>query len=407
MAFYDYINESVDDSFFLEATIESYMIRDSIYPVVEAILKTPEGDRRFRKIIGEFIDRNNKKLHTAGPQYMIAFTDRDKQNYYDLFKLEPTKIKKTLKEALNLVNNQASWRLILDNPIYTVFFCVNRYYAKAKDSAGLNLSLAAMALAMYPSMFHKYFPYEPNPEIMRYTIDNLSNKFIIKKTNHVFGLLMATIQQCFKFHEKMIAEGSDASCVNYIMRIRNAYNSSMKKIASEFHENHKKNLTVHTSVDSFDDNAVVDVENDTNKVSLATINIINSLLTSGVDVRLAEAAARGSQVSISDIRNYLHIIVQESHVDEMSSLIESIIFLFLYQMKKNIRDINSRAFLEFGLALYKKTNSNDENIVNIKNILDKWSQIVGLNKSFSRVATLINYKRALYMFFILAIQKYN
>lgn len=408
MAFYEYVTESVDDDmFFLEATGTSYMIRDSIYPVIEAILKTPDGDRRFRKIIGEFIDRNNAKLHTAGPQYMIAFTDRDKQNYYELFKLDPNSIKKTLKEALNLVNNQASWRLILDNPIYTVFFCVNRYYAKVKDAAGLNLSLAAMALAMYPSMFHKYFPYEPNPEIMRYTIDNLSNKFIIKKTNHIFGLLMATIQQCYKFHEKMIADGSDASCVNYIMRIRNAYNSSMKKIASEFHNNHKKNLTVHTSIDAFDDNAVVDVENDTNKVDVATLHIVNTLLTSGVDLRLAEAAARGSQVSVSDVRNYLHIIVQEEHMEEMSGFIESIIFLFLYQMKKSIRDINTKAFLEFCLALYKKTNSNDKNILNIKGTLDKWAQIVGLNKSFSREATLINYKRALYMFFVLAIQKYN
>ena len=89
MASYEYVTESVDDDmFFLEATGTSYMIRDSIYPVIEAILKTPDGDRRFRKIIGEFIDRNNAKLHTAGPQYMIAFTDRDKQNYYDLFKLE-------------------------------------------------------------------------------------------------------------------------------------------------------------------------------------------------------------------------------------------------------------------------------------------------------------------------------
>lgn len=406
MALYEFIDESVDESFFIEATGTSKMILDSIYPSVEKVLSTPEGDRKFRKIIGEFIDRNNSKLHTAGPQYMIAFTDRDKQNYFDLFNLDPAQIKSVLKSALNLVNDKASWKLILDNPIYTVFFCVNRYYAKAKNATSLNLSLAAMALAMYPSMFHKYFPYEPNEDVMRYTIDNLSNKFIIKKTNHVFGLLMATIQQCYKFHERMIADGTDAACVNYIMRIRNAYNSSMKKIANEFHNNHNKNLTVHTAVDAFDDNAIVDIENDSNKVQVVTDQIVNTLLTSGIDLRLAEAAARGSQVSISDVRNYLHIIIQQDHVDEMTSFIESIIFLFLYQMKKSIRDINSKSFLEFCLALYKKTNSNDKNILNIKNTLDKWSQIVGLNKSFSREATLINYKRALYMFFVLAIQKY-
>lgn len=388
-------------------TTPSYLILTKIYSKVEAVLNNPNGDRQFKKLIGSFIDRNSVKLHTAGPQYMIAFTDRDKNDYFHLFGIEQADVNAIMKEVMTITNEKANFALIRDNPIYSIFYCTNRYYAKKKDSKSLNLSLAGLVLAMYPSMFSKYFKYGANEAVMQYTIDHLSNKFIIKKTSHIFGLLMATIQQCFTFHEKFILEGQDVAFVNYIMRIRNALNSTMKKIAGEFYKNYNAGLSVHTVSDSFQDNAVVDVDNNTNRVEAVTDKISMTLLSTGLDLRLTEAAARGSQVSVSDLRNYLNIIItNKDNNGVIRSFIESIVFLYIYDQHKTISEINSKAFLEFCLAVYKKANSNNKNIANIKNILEQWGEVVGLNKSFGHTA-LSNYKRAIYMFFVLTIQKYN
>ena len=386
---------------------DSKIILSNIYPNVEKVLSTPDGDRKFKQIIGSFIDRNSAKLHTAGPQYKIPFTEKDKADYFNLFSFTAIQIKDIVKQAINTVNNKASFQIINGNPIYAVFYCVIRYYAIKKDGKSLNLALAAFTLSMYPMVFSKYFKYGANEGTMQYTIDHLSNKFTIKKTNHIFGLLMAIMQQCFTFHEKFIIVGTDLSFVNFVMRVKNAFNSSLKKIAVEFYKNYSQGLSIHTTSDSFDDNAVIDVDNDSNKVEAVTDKIVNSIVTVGLDLRLAETAAKGCGCSVADTRTHLNKIITTEDSQILRSFIESIIFTFMYQTHRNAFEINSKAFLEFCLALYKKTNSADKNIGNIKKILDKWTEYVGLNKSFSNLGTLNNYRRAIYMFFVLAIQKYN
>ena len=184
-------------------------------------------------------------------------------------------------------------------------------------------------------------------------------------------------------------------------------NSFMKKIRNEYEINHKKGLTVYTSVDSFDDNNVVDVENDSNKVEAVTSKVVMSLIINGVDIKLAEASAKSSHVYVIETRNYLNAIVTQNRIDEMKAFLESIIFLFLYEKHKEISDINSKDFLAFALALYKKTNSKDVNITNIKQTLDKWGEEIGLHADYTRAATLVDYKRAIYIFFVFSIQRYN
>ena len=40
---------------------ESYIIKNELYPIVEKVLNTPEGQRKFSRLVGDYINRNNKK----------------------------------------------------------------------------------------------------------------------------------------------------------------------------------------------------------------------------------------------------------------------------------------------------------------------------------------------------------
>lgn len=411
--FYD-INRSLDAldelrfMVMLEAATDSKLILDSIYPKVEKVLSTPNGDRQFRTIIGTFIDKNGERLNAPGPCYNIPFTDIEKDKYFNLFDLDKNEVKLLNKECLKKINDKGTFRIISEHPLLSVLFCVNRFYSIKKDEKGLNLSLAVISLYMYPLVYTKYFKYGTNPAVMQYTVDNLSDKFILKKVGNIFSLWMHTIQQCYSFHKNNIIGGSDIGFVNYIMRIRNAYNSGMKKIASEFYKNYKAGNAVYTASDSMEDNPDGAIENDSNRVEAITDKILQNILTSGIDLRLAEAAARSVQVSQVDLRNYLNIILVEGQTNNLRAMIESIIFLFLYESKRTINDINSRVFLEYCLALYKKTNSLNKNITRIKAILDAWLKVVMGNKPFNRGHnTLMCYKRGIYIYFVLSIQKYS
>lgn len=402
------LDSYIDFEYITEATQpDTFILRDELYVKVALVLNNKANHDKFKRTVGQYIDRNSSKLHTSGPQYLIPFTDADKQMFFDLFDLTPSDILVTLNKLLNEVNDKADFKLLRNNPVFVLFFCVIRYFTINKNEPMLNNSLIVLALAMYPSMYSKYYKHDPNASVMQYTIDNLSKKYTIKKTKHVFGMLLTSISSSWDYHRNNLIKGSDKNAVDFIMRIRNDQNSLMKKISNEYFYNHKHNLSTIIATDSYDDNNVVDVENDSNKVESATTKISMAILINGIDIRLAEAAAKSSHVSVVDTRNYLTDILTDKKIDELKSFIESVIFLYLYEQKKSISEINSKDFLIHSLGIYKKTNSNDKNIGNIKSILDKWGQDIGLHDAYNRKATINDYKKALYVYIIFSIQKYN
>ena len=305
------------------------------------------------------------------------------------------------------VNDKANWRLFKNNPIFFIFYCCIRYATLSKDAKLLNSALIAMALSVYPSIFAKYFRYEPNPNIMQYTIDNLSNRFIIKKSNHIFGTLTYSIQSSWKFHEKDFSRGADQDVIRFIQRIRNDQNSLLKKIANAYQTNYKKGLFVTTQVDAYDDNINVDNVNNTNKVETLSNKIVLSMLTNGVDLRIADFAANAAQVSKLDLRNYISLIINEKESETMKEFISSILFLYLYTDSHEPDEIRSKEFIGYALQLFKKTNSKDKNVTNIKTTLDKWGTSSGIYRKFSRSATRVDYTKAIFMYFILSIQMYS
>ena len=164
---YTYIEKHLeqlhDIDIFLEATeMKSYFIRDELYPKVEKVLDTPEGSKKFSRYVGDFINRNSSKLTTIGPLYLIPFNYADKNVYYELFGVTEKEITNLVKKAIAQVNDKAKWRLITQNPIFVLFYCIIRYFTIKKDSKQLNNALIITALAFYPSMFTKYFSRRPS-----------------------------------------------------------------------------------------------------------------------------------------------------------------------------------------------------------------------------------------------------
>lgn len=402
-------NYDIEPMYFSEASNDSftYIIKNELYPKIDAVLSTDQGKRNFNNIIGRYVSRNNDKLTTSGPQYLIPFTMKDKQEYFDLFSVSDTEVAALVDKITKQVNDKANWRLFKNNPIFFIFYCCIRYATLAKDAKLLNSALIAMALSVYPSIFAKYFRYEPNPNIMQYTIDNLSNRFIIKKSNHIFGTLTYSIQSSWKFHEKDFSRGADQDVIRFIQRIRNDQNSLLKKIANAYQTNYKKGLFVTTQVDAYDDNINVDNVNNTNKVEALSNKIVLSMLTNGVDLRIADFASNAAQVSKLDLRNYISLIINEKESETMKEFISSILFLYLYTDSHEPDEIRSKEFIGYALQLFKKTNSKDKNVTNIKTTLDKWGTSSGIYRKFSRSATRVDYTKAIFMYFILSIQMYS
>ena len=404
--------DRVDELFYMleakSAIAETKFVTETIYPSIEKVLSTPEGDRKFRTIVKQFIERNSDKLHTSGPVHMIAYMDSDKKQLYTLFNISEREILDAINKFTKIANANANWKLVKQNPIFCVIFECIRYYTIKKDEKGVNTALAIYALAAYPSAFHKYFMYGANPDIMAYTIDNLTSRFLFKQQGNLLATLMASIQNSYNFLKNDIKSGTDEQVSRFISRIRNDHNSLLKNISNEYYKNYQKNNRIRTSAETYADNEAIDDQlNDTSMVEDTCRKISHQMIINGVDLTRATAAARLGNVSISDLRFYMSKIITKEKTNELNAFIESILFIFLYQENHKAYEINEMLFLSFGGDLFRRTNSGDKNVVTIKTLLTKWTTETGIIAKYNRPATQINYKRAIFMYFILCIQYYN
>ena len=396
-----------DDAFFEADLMKTHIIRDAFYDRVDKVLSTQDGDRKFRHIVEKYLDRNSTILYEPGPITPLLFLNTDKKDLYNLFGIEESEIKKAVKEVTNQLNAASQFRLANNNPHFVLIWCIIRYYTIKRDVKGINIALSLYACASYPSIISKYLPYGANKGIMIYTIDNLTAKFTFKQAKHTFGALMMSINASYKFLAPFFIEGSDKECVRWIQRVRNDQNSLIKKIKNEYTKNYKAGLSVSSYADSFEDTNFLDtVSNNSAVVEEYAQKVVISLITNGLNLQLAETAAKFSQVGTVDVRFYLSKIITKSNEKLLNQFIESVLFIYLYDNKHRPEEIHSKMFLSFGIELFRRTNSGDPNVKNIKDALEKWAIESGIYDRFKREASRINYKKSVYWYILLSIQKY-
>ena len=411
----------IDEDIINEATTDTHIILENLYPIIENVLNTPLGDKKFKHLVGQYMDRNNEKLHTAGPVYLIPFAADDKMAFFDLFGLEYVVkgsgkerkvvvplIDKLVLSIIKQLGSSSDFKLLRGNPVFWVFYCCIRYYHIKKDEKGLNTALAIYALANYPSVFSLFFKFGADEGVMQYTIDNLTDKFIIKQQGNIFNALFVSIQHSYDFLKAFMLDASDKEIIRFIQRIRNDQKSMIKKICDKYMQNHAKGLRVSLTQDSYDGMQTdVDGQNKTSTVENVARKISIKMLTQDINLKLTSMVAKISGVSISECRFYISKIISDKYSEDIENFISSILFLYLYDENKKPEDINSRYFLHWAEETFRKTNSNNDNIRNIKETLDKWAEETGVHDKYKREASRVSYKKAIYFYFIFSIQSYN
>ena len=183
---------------------------------------------------------------------------------------------------------------------------------------------------------------------------------------------------------------------------------SLKNICDQYMKNYAAGNRVKLTKDSYDD-VQIDVENENNTTAVEVVsnNIVNQIITNGLDLKRVTQAKSIAGISLSECRFYLSKIVTVKYTKMIQDFIHAILFIYLYDEHHKKEDINSSHFLVWSSELFRKTNSNNANIKCIKDTLDIWGEETGVHEKFKRDASRVNYKKAIFWYFILSIQYYN
>lgn len=380
-------------------------ITDQLYSTVEKTLVNRGTLKEYKDGIDKYLALNTDKYFSQGIGDRPIFSEQDKDAFIRLTGLTKEQIKKTLKDSKNI---GSSW-YIMNDPFNIANVLATRYFSIKKNAEGIKYSKWYLIVSMYPSLHWKYFQKcNPNAACMDYTINNLSGKYHIRQYGSLWNALVAMIDNTYDFYKDRIIEGSDLNFVKYVQDVHTRMNSLLKNISNQYYENYKNQRYLGVEHESFDEDSYHEADSNTYAIERLTNKVVTHLVVNGPDMRLVEIAAKTNQVSVNELRNYTQSMINDRRRNEIREVVEAILFLYLFNTDGEIhsqKDIGTNNFMIYCLKIYKRSNTTDKNIIKIKTVLDKWLKEVGLFEATSRQATIINFRKALFTFFVLTIQR--
>lgn len=257
-------------------------------------------------------------------------------------------------------------------------------------------------------MFSKYYKYPPNESAMAYTVANLSQRFKLKKAGTILAALMDIMEICYNTHKSRILKGTDVDFLKFINDATSRINSFMKKLRNEFEENIKNNNYLQSEHDDFSDESYYEADNDSFAIDRITNKVLTNLVVNGPDRYLVELSAKNSAVSVNTLQTCVLTLISEDNREEIRQMIERLLSLYLTDNPDpdvSIRNVSTDKFYVYCIKLYRQSNTNNSNIIEIKKLLDKWVIDLDLRNKVSTVGSLGNYRKAIYVFFIFTIEK--
>ena len=376
---------------------------DNVYPIIESTLKSnPKNIEKIKSVVAEYLDKNMNKLSSPGPTTRTLFSDSDKQELFLATGVNSELINKVIADSAYIKNH---WKNIASP--FNVACALTITFAKRNNDEELgSYVLMYLTLSMYPSLHYKYFRFEPDPRIMEYTINNLSNKFKIKQLGTIWNALIDTSITCDKTYSRNISNATDKDITDYIEALKTRLNALIKNIKKEYDKNYKDRNLMGVEQDSDDPDNYSKSESNSYIIERISNSVALKLAINGPDNKIIQICAKLNDIAFNDLRTTINSLCSDKNNNkDIKRVISDILVLFLTSSQNTAAEIRSNKFIIEALQIYKKANTSDKNINEIKSYLDKRLAAYSERyKKSNRVATLNSFRRALYTFFVFTIQ---
>lgn len=380
------------------------VVKDTLYPKVEKSLSNQENVKLYKTNIDKYMSKHIDSYTSIGPSTRPTLTPTDVSNLLNIVGITEVDVKECVKQVKG---NASEWKNA-SHPYNIATVLSIRYFTIKKNDDQVNNGLLYLIVHIYQFMFHKYYKFAPNESVMAYTIANLSQRFKVKKFGTILGALTDITRTCYETHKERIIRCQDMDLVKFINDVTSRINSFMKKLRNEFEENIKSGNYLQSEKDNYTDEHYYEADNDSFAIDRITNKVLTNLVVSGPDRKLIELAAKNSSVSVNILQTSIMALITESHRDDIKRITECLLSLYLNDNPDNtasLKDVGTNKFFVYCIRVYRQSNTTNSNIIEIKTILDRWIKELNLKSKVSTVASLRNYRKAIFTFFVFTIEK--
>lgn len=397
----------------------TYIIKQEVLSKYEKIFDS--NTNRIIAVIKNHISKISSKLGTRSPTVRIPFTDSDKLALFRAAGID----RKVLEDAVVSISSKDidTRNNVIKDPFNLLCsILISHYYNRDTNRNNTNrkklydkpyyyLSLF-LAIKFYCFLYVRSFQKaDPNPDVMDYTFESLSNKHLFKKMNNVYDVIRYFSETIIDNMEDRIIRGADVDYVYVSLNLYNRLSNTMKTLVRKFYENKAKMNKTGTDKSSMTDEEgdfyVGSTSNISSNIDTAVRKILNYFVSeTTIDSHLVEVACSKTKYSKAKMILILQKI-RERNDPLLKTILSNIISYYLISTKKPITSIRSVDFVTTMIKLYTVSNTKNKTIIAIKDdlsklILSNASDILkeGNTNGVDRV------KNALYVYLVLFITKH-
>jgi len=373
------------------------MIRETIYPIIQKNL--PNHTKELITGIAKFVDRNSGILLSMDLSTRFSFGDYDRELVYNACGVTEDQMKDIIKKSGIHSSNK-----IQSNPFYVTCILAIKYFLdKNKKEEAATLSVY-MELNMYTSAHFGFAEYGANKNIMDYTIANLDQSFILRRMKSLFDFLRDNSDTWLQKYTPQIKTASDKNISDVIDALWTRVKAKLKPIFNRYYENHKSGNYLNYDSDSYSEEDYHIADNDAYAIDRLSNKVYLKLINHQFDRRFITYSITSSTVSKDKLTMLIDDIISDDTDHDVQEYISSVIEYYCIHAQQNIEMVGKGEFISYLNSAYNSNTSVDQ-MVFVKKTLERWlvENMAKYGKvNYGKTAKL-NYKKALFMFFIFVI----
>ena len=365
---------------------------------VKALVADQTRFNNLKRYIERYIDAHSDQLNYIAPTKRLVFA---REGNDGLIVLNSLGIKpRDLTKEINTIKSVAKISSVIKEPVYITITLIIRELLLNKREKEAELFLMYLTLALYSSIQFRTFKYEPNENVVAYTMSRISNKFYFKQYGTVFKALYQIAIGLASNNNSTLVRDSDLDIIQYIMFLRSRISNSMVKFARELYADLESGNYINTVKDSTDEEDYYEVENLSGAIDNMTSRVILAFSQQNIDTTTIRLSAQLSGVNSTFLSAIIYEL-KEKEIERVTKVIRNTIITYVRE-GNSIQSVGSRQFINNAIRIYNKSNTSDPLVLEIKDIMDHF--LHNYSEKYNqteRVATKIKYRKSVYIFFIL------
>lgn len=414
-----------------------------VYNYLEPICKkaaTPSTFSRIQKEVSKFLDKNEAYkpvLQTNIVGRQLLFNERVQEDIYKIIGIDSKELGSIVEDSQYFEQFKSSTkagklRLVPQLVSSFPFIIMAGEYFKKNRKREAEFMYFLAFLRPYATRVARYFPYGVNDDQMLYTVENLSERYDIKKQKTLFNTLIKMSKSSFdNYVDDLQNDPSDRRLhVIFSSGIYSRINNFLFLIAQAYHKNKGKYLPFETGTfegtdDSEGETFEKDIQSDAAIKNQMVRKAVNTMNNRPINSKYLELSARYGFISSKAVAgtykfSSLYTDILKNTIDEVSHkmfrklplFFESLISSFLYELNTTTKqkytsaDLKTPVFVAASRKIFKSSpNTKNENIIRVRNMINEMLETCSTKYLSYGPTQQRNLRNALHFYFVLLVQK--